>query len=117
MCTNSGHCEPHKYRLVEVLSPWRRGRADTQVKVLLNEFQNLSPTDPHFETSLKNLWASLSAHIKEEETDNLPKLEKALDASESKRLADEFQSTKKFVPTRSHPMAPDKPVSARQPAS
>ena len=77
----------------------------------MNEFQDLSPSDPHFETTLKNLWATLSTHIKEEESDDLPKLEEALPQDESERIAKEFQSTKRFVPTRSHPMAPDKPVS------
>ena len=55
--------------------------------------------------------AKLSAHIKEEERDDLPALEKALLGSESESLATNFGRTKKFLPTRSHPSGPDRPVS------
>jgi len=48
----------------------------------------------------------LSKHIKEEEADDLPALEKVLKAGDSEDMARSFQRTKKFVPSRSHPMAP-----------
>jgi hypothetical protein len=52
---------------------------------------------------------NLNEHIKEEENDDLPALESALQLEDSEALARSFGRTKKFVPTRSHPMAPDKP--------
>lgn len=55
--------------------------------------------------------SELAQHIKEEEAEDLPSLEKYLDKAESEKLANSFNRTKKFVPTRSHPSAPDKPVS------
>ena len=55
---------------------------------------------------------ALESHIKEEEAEDLPMLEKVLSKEESEATGDEFQKTKRFVPTRSHPNAPDKPVSA-----
>lgn len=48
----------------------------------------------------------LSKHIREEEADDLPALEKVLKAADSEDMAKSFQRTKKFVPSRSHPMAP-----------
>jgi hypothetical protein len=51
----------------------------------------------------------LSKHIKEEEESDLPALEKALDIDDSEHMARSFERTKKFVPTRSHPMAPQRP--------
>lgn len=54
---------------------------------------------------------TLSPHIKEEENEDLPKLESKLSHEESVQTAKEFHLTKKFVPTRSHPSAPDQPVS------
>jgi hypothetical protein len=59
--------------------------------------------------TLQSLWADLERHIKEEEEDDLPRLEEAYYASGSDELAASFQRTKKFVPTRSHPSAPDHP--------
>lgn len=78
-----------------------------QVKELLYKFQKLNPDVEDFEPTLKALWRELDQHIKEEENGDLPTLEKHLDADESARLADSFDTTKAFVPSRSHPSAPD----------
>lgn len=51
----------------------------------------------------------LDEHIEEEEKDDLPYLELALDASDSRSMANSFERTKAFVPTRSHPWAPNRP--------
>jgi hypothetical protein len=51
----------------------------------------------------------LLEHIKEEESDDLPALEKAIATAESESLAKSFERTKAFVPSRSHPSAPSKP--------
>lgn len=51
----------------------------------------------------------LNEHIEEEEKDDLPTLENALSRPDSVSMAKSFGRTKAFVPTRSHPMAPDKP--------
>lgn len=52
---------------------------------------------------------NLSEHIEEEETDESPKLEVALSQEDSQGYAKTFRRTKMFVPSRSHPRAPDKP--------
>jgi hypothetical protein len=51
----------------------------------------------------------LSQHIKSEEESDLPGLEKTLDQADSESMAKSFGRTKMFVPSRSHPMAPNKP--------
>lgn len=51
----------------------------------------------------------LAQHIKEEEEHDLVVLEKALQESESQSLVTQFNRTKKFIPSRSHPSAPNKP--------
>ena len=56
--------------------------------------------------------SELAEHIKEEEQDDLPALEKALSTSGGKTsedLAKSFDKTKAFVPSRSHPSAGEKP--------
>lgn len=51
----------------------------------------------------------LKQHMKEEENDDLPQLEKALSEADSEKLGASFGRTKMFVPSRSHPSAPSKP--------
>ncbi|KAI8955967.1 HHE domain protein [Xylaria longipes] len=79
------------------------------VKDYLYQFQDLKPEDPKFSKTLEALWTDLSAHIKEEEHNDLPALEKALDENDSEIMSKSFGRTKMFIPTRSHPSAPDKP--------
>ncbi|KAG8932544.1 hypothetical protein FRC02_000921 [Tulasnella sp. 418] len=47
--------------------------------------------------------------MKTEEENDLPMFEKTMEPDESAAMAQSFMRTKKFVPTRSHPSAPDKP--------
>ena len=51
----------------------------------------------------------LNEHIIGEENDDLPALETAMQTEESESMAKSFGRTKAFVPSRSHPTAPDKP--------
>lgn len=69
----------------------------------------MRPSDAPFIPTIKELMGNLSQHIKEEEADDLPKLETALSQDDSQSYAKSFGRTKMFVPSRSHPSAPDKP--------
>lgn len=80
-----------------------------QVKEKLKRFQNMSPTDPNFTTTIKSLMDNLSQHIHEEEANDMPKLDNALAKSDSEALSKSFGRTKAFVPSHAHPSAPDKP--------
>jgi hypothetical protein len=82
---------------------------DKQVKEKLQAFQGLKAGTPEFIPSLKSLMDDLAQHIKEEETADLPALEGVLSRDDSQRLAKTFGRTKAFVPSRSHPLAPNKP--------
>ncbi|EGE05865.1 hemerythrin-like protein [Trichophyton mentagrophytes] len=79
------------------------------VKEQLKVFQATDATDPNFMDLIKGLMGNLSDHIKEEETIDLVKIEERLDPKESDQMAASFERTKMFVPTRSHPSAPNKP--------
>lgn len=80
------------------------------MKIKLKKFQNMQPHEATFESTIKDLMSTLSAHIADEERDDLPLLEDAITPEESERAAKEFERVKKWLPTRSHPYAPDKPV-------
>lgn len=69
----------------------------------------MSCSDPQFLPTIRALMDDLSQHLKEEETNDVPKLDNALSWQESNRLARSFDRTKMFVPTRSHPGAPNRP--------
>ncbi|EEP75433.1 predicted protein [Uncinocarpus reesii 1704] len=79
------------------------------VKELLKQFQEMKSSDPKFMSTIRTLMDNLSPHIKEEEEQDLVRLEGALDQAESERMATSFGRTKMFVPSRSHPSAPNKP--------
>ena len=80
-----------------------------QVKEQLYQFQKLKAGEVSFLPTLNDLFRDLKQHIREEEEEDLPQLEKALTHGESEKLAANFDRAKKFAPTRSHPSAPDKP--------
>lgn len=80
-----------------------------RVKELLKEFQNMHAQDSRYVPKLKELWSVLSKHIKEEERQDLPALEQALEPSASESMATSFGRTKAFVPSRSHPSAGENP--------
>ncbi|KAK4546784.1 hypothetical protein LTR36_001516 [Oleoguttula mirabilis] len=79
------------------------------VKEHLAKFQVMTPDDKEFIPTLEALWVDLGNHIKEEESEDLPKLEQALNDEDSQALTTSFARTKHFIPTRSHPSAPDRP--------
>ncbi|KAF2198372.1 HHE domain-containing protein [Delitschia confertaspora ATCC 74209] len=85
--------------------------AHHQVKELLKEFQNMKPKDPNYVPKLKSLWAVLYEHIQDEEKNDLPAFEAALEKTTgtSESLAKNFGRTKAFVPSRSHPSAGENP--------
>jgi hypothetical protein len=75
----------------------------------------MKSTDQNYVPKLKELYAKLEQHIKEEERDEIPALEKRLaedhtTSSVSETLAKSFGRTKHFIPTRSHPSAGENPV-------
>jgi len=85
-----------------------------EVKEFLKEFQNMSPKDKEYIPKLKRLFQSLEQHIKEEEHDDIPALEKVLAEDHnytgvSESLAKNFGRTKMLVPSRSHPSAGENP--------
>jgi len=84
-----------------------------EVKEMLKEFQGMKAKDNSdaYVQKLKTLWDTLSKHIQEEESQDLPALESALQphTGQSESMATSFGRTKAFVPSRSHPSAGEHP--------
>ncbi|KAF8317087.1 hypothetical protein DL93DRAFT_2095849 [Clavulina sp. PMI_390] len=87
-----------------------RDRAEhQQAKEDLKTLENLKVTDADFDRVFAKLFNELKEHMEEEEKNHLPDFEAAISEEESQRLAQQFENMKKWVPTRSHPSAPNKP--------
>lgn len=81
-----------------------------QIKEKLQVFQDMNYSDPRFIPTMTILMDELRAHVHNtEEMMDLVKLENAVTAEESQRLAQSFDRTKSFAPTRAHPSMPDRP--------
>lgn len=80
-----------------------------KVKELLYQLENFDAGTATYHDTLSKLMTNLKPHIEGEEANDLPALEPHLGADGSKKAAASFKRTKKLVPTRPHPSAPDKP--------
>jgi len=70
----------------------------------------MKPDQSQFQPKLDQLWKTLAEHIKDEEPDLL-RLGSSLSSTEHLELGEAYERTKMFMPTRSHAMAPNRPVS------
>ncbi|KAJ5668686.1 hypothetical protein N7462_009756 [Penicillium macrosclerotiorum] len=84
-------------------------RQHQMIKQRLQVFQDLSAEDPRFLPTLTLLMDDFASHVQAEEAQVLVKLENAISAEESARLAKSFDRTKFLAPTRAHPALPDQP--------
>lgn len=85
-------------------------RADHQtVKELLYNLSNSTPGTAQYDEILQKVMAHLRPHNESEENEDLPMLESKLGEEYSASAAQSFKRTKKFVPTRPHPSAPNRP--------
>ncbi|OJJ42600.1 hypothetical protein ASPZODRAFT_76588 [Penicilliopsis zonata CBS 506.65] len=96
--------------------PDGRSMADTNrkhhhhIKEQLKQFQSMSASNVDFLRTLDSLMTTtLLPHMREEEANDLSKLEDVLSHHDSLKLAKAFSRTKIFAPSRSHPHVPDKP--------
>ncbi|RDB19723.1 hypothetical protein Hypma_013193 [Hypsizygus marmoreus] len=87
-----------------------KDRAEHQVvKDKLYNLESLTPGSDEHSDLLKTAMDELRKHNNGEENNDLPLLEPELGKDGSIAAATSFSRTKKFVPTRPHPSAPNKP--------
>ncbi|WP_434387864.1 hemerythrin domain-containing protein [Melittangium boletus] len=79
------------------------------VKWTLKELEGMSPEDERFDAKVTVLMESVRHHVKEEETELFPKLEKLMGKAELEALGEALAQAKKMVPSRPHPKSPDTP--------
>lgn len=80
------------------------------IKEIAHQLQSMKAGDDGFHTKFKELTAIVEAHLKEEEEIDLPALDKGITEADGYQLAKQFERMKHFLPTRSHPAAPQNPI-------
>ncbi|KAL5478709.1 hypothetical protein ACEPAI_1986 [Sanghuangporus weigelae] len=79
------------------------------VKDRLYKLDSARVDSEEYDALLKEIMEHLHQHNDSEETKDLPLLEPVIGSEGSQKAAESFKMTKKFVPTRPHPSAPDHP--------
>jgi hemerythrin superfamily protein len=80
-----------------------------EAEEVMKAIEDTDAADPRFDRLVGQLIEDIRHHLKDEETDLLPKLRAACDAEELRELGRKFEQSKKIAPTRPHPSAPDRP--------
>ncbi|MFY0573654.1 hemerythrin domain-containing protein [Cystobacter fuscus] len=78
-------------------------------KWTLNEIERMSPEDERFDAKVTVLMENIRHHVKEEETELFPKLERLMAKAELNALGAALEQAKTLAPTHPHPMSPDTP--------
>jgi hemerythrin superfamily protein len=80
-----------------------------EAEKVMKAIEQTDADDPEFGRLVAELIADIRHHLRDEETDLLPRLRSACDAEELRELGRKFEQSKKAAPTRPHPSAPDRP--------
>eukprot|EP00878_Enallax_costatus_P005548 GHUV01005821.1.p1 GENE.GHUV01005821.1~~GHUV01005821.1.p1 ORF type:complete len:201 (+),score=65.78 GHUV01005821.1:574-1176(+) len=80
------------------------------MKDILSDLDAMTISTPGFNDKMHILMVALDHHTKEEEEEMLPEFASKVDRDMLEKMAESFEASKKRVPTRPHPAAPDKPI-------
>jgi hemerythrin superfamily protein len=80
-----------------------------EAEEVMKAIEGTEATDPKFDEMVRQLIKDIRHHLKDEETDLLPKLRAACDTERLRDLGEKFARAKRMAPTRPHPSAPDRP--------
>lgn len=78
-----------------------------ELEVLLKRLEGVGPDDGQFDVLVSRLEGVLSDHVRDEETDQFPRLRAAVPHEELVLMAERVEAVKKVAPTRAHPGAPN----------
>jgi hemerythrin superfamily protein len=79
------------------------------VKWVLSELEGMPADHERFDAKVSVLMENVRHHVKEEEKQLFPQVNKLLDRATLDELGDAMAQGKKTVPTRPHPRSPDEP--------
>ncbi len=84
-------------------------REHAEAEELLKRWEKMGGDDPEFMTVFREMSQAILEHIREEEGQLFPELQRALTPKQLDELGEKVETAKKLAPTRPHPSAPDKP--------
>ncbi|HYH47960.1 MAG TPA: hemerythrin domain-containing protein [Acidimicrobiia bacterium] len=79
------------------------------VKWVLSELEGMPADHERFDAKVTVLMENVRHHVKEEENDLFPQVNKLLGRGQLDELGEAMARAKKTVPTRPHPRSPDEP--------
>ncbi|HEX6196154.1 MAG TPA: hemerythrin domain-containing protein [Jiangellaceae bacterium] len=80
-----------------------------EAEQVMKDMEGLDADDPQLREKFNALVEDVTHHIKEEESDALPKLQSSCPEDELIELGQNIERAKRIAPTRPHPTAPDTP--------
>ena len=81
----------------------------TQAERVMKALDGMDAEDPRFDELLSELIADIRHHVKDEETDLLPRLAESCSEEQLNELGEQVLKAKEKAPTHPHPAAPDTP--------
>jgi hemerythrin superfamily protein len=78
-----------------------------QLETVMKRLEGTDASDPEFVGVVRELERLLADHVRDEETEQFPKLRSSIPAQQLVELKGKVETAKKVAPTRPHPAAPN----------
>jgi hemerythrin superfamily protein len=78
-----------------------------ELETIMRELEDADADGPGFLVLIDELSNVLTDHVEDEESEQFPKLRRAVPHDELVKIAEKVEATKKAAPTRPHPSAPN----------
>ena len=78
-----------------------------QLEGTMKQLESVDPSEPRFDSLVREMTEQLRHHAYDEETEQFPRLRELIPRDELVRLREKVETAKKLAPTRPHPSAPN----------
>jgi hemerythrin superfamily protein len=78
-----------------------------QLEGTMKQLEGVDPSEPRFDSLVREMTEQLRHHAYDEETEQFPRLRERIPRDELVRMREKVQTAKKLAPTRPHPSAPN----------
>jgi hemerythrin-like domain-containing protein len=77
-----------------------------KLEEIMKQLEAVQPSEPRFDALVRDMSDKLRDHVRDEETEQFPRLRQWVPREKLVKLRDKVDSAKKLAPTRPHPEAP-----------
>ena len=78
-----------------------------QLEGTMKQLEAVDPSEPRFDSLVREMTEQLRHHAYDEETEQFPRLRERIPRDELVRMREKVETAKKLAPTRPHPSAPN----------